>query len=379
MTEFSVNSKDLKKALNITILGINDKIESVTGISIFKILLGEVCLVYSTDNDKKALAALAISGQCNPVVFGVNPKNLLSFLSTTDKESLYLSYDPEKNTLIISESEKSYISLNCVDTSSFISFEDDYSNAEKIASVNSDMFINGLKYILGYTTTDEKSKYSSIFIKDGIIYGANGSTHIGVFKNLDLEPIAKLVIRRQMVTAISSFIITLVKDNIMEVTIKITDKSVYFCSPDELYGFGYKLSTIEPPTLPINTEFPECSGYRIDKKVLIKKLTRLALTSKDEIGIKVTATGGSLNLETISERKSADEIPYITKIGDPESEFIIECNRFKKLLGLFDDSKIDLYSEDKYFILYSEADYLINDKVTKRFKQVGTIYRAKIV
>ena len=128
MIEFKVKTDSLKTAINTAILGVEDKPEAITGLVIFKIS-GDLCILYATNNDKKSLSSITVTDLTitNPGLdFATNPKKILSFINTTDQEYLSLKYEETVKTLVISDAEKSFISLECIGTETFLNFEEDY-------------------------------------------------------------------------------------------------------------------------------------------------------------------------------------------------------------------------------------------------------------
>jgi len=375
MIEFTANVIDLKKSISIAGLGTDDKLDSITGLVLFKIQNNNIVL-YATNNDKKAMAFLPTTGlSYNENCFATDPDKIGALIGNLDVNQVRMLYD--KNTLTVFTSDDTYLAFDCKYSSEFISFEDDFSQAEKIATISTDVLSTGIHYTQGFSATKTGTdKYSNVFITDGILYGTDGGSQIGAFYNINFKDVKKIVLRRLMISAINSM---LEKGHFLNVVFKVTAKTVYITSEDDLYAFGFRKATGELPVLPISVVKPTCSGFRVDRKLLIKKLTQLSLTAKEEVGIKAVVKGVDLILETIGDRKSVEKITCDS--ADYFEEFVLECNRMKKLLALFSAPKIDFYI-DKNFIIHSDAELIIEDgkNVEKQsFVEVASIYKARIV
>jgi hypothetical protein len=147
--------------------------------------------------------------------------------------------------------------------------------------------------------------------------------------------------------------------------------------------FGFKKSSIEPPKIPLSIEEPKVFGIKVDRSLLIKKISRLALTSREELGISFSVSDNELAMETASDRKSIEKIPckLISK-GSP-IDFILEAGKLKNILGLFQAPEISMHIDKTRCTLYNNADLITEENgkepIKKPFTAIGLISLARVV
>jgi hypothetical protein len=387
MIEFTVASDDLKKALSIVSMATGESAENIHGHTLFNVCSGApAATLYATDNDKMAASYLLKTDLINDedTQFTADPKRLQALLGSSDSKTIKLAYDKETQTLSIyaSEDSKSYVSFASFDPSSFLTFDQDIAEAILIKTVNATIFQSGIKFIQGFLPGDDANKkYSNLFIVGGAMYGSNGSNKIGAYASDELADV-DVTIRRAMIPSIGALV---EKTDSSEISILETDKLLMFSTVDRLHSFSFRKSTIPVPKLPLSTDVPKALGFNVDRAMLLKKFNRLALTSRDEIGVLMKLSGPDIKMETVADRKSYETTVCKRVSEDSDFEFLLECNKFKSILALFQASNIDVYVEKTKCIIHSKADLLIEDKkptqgaepVKKSFTAVGLVTLAK--
>jgi hypothetical protein len=393
MIEFTATISDLKKALSIVALATGDNVEDIHGHALFSAGANGVTL-YATDEDKMATALLLVEGLESGVStrFTLDPKKLQALINTSKSDSIRFAYEDETKTLNVyaSEDSDSFISFPSFDPDSFLTFSEDFATAQELKTVESEVVSSALKFIQGFLSDDKNKKYSNVYVVDGNIYGANGSSKVGVFINSSFEGV-NLVLRRSMLSPINTFID---KSSTAEVTIKQTEKIVIFSALKGQYNFAFRQSVIEVPKLPISTEVPKTDGFIIDRQAMLKKLQRLFLTHNQrnaEFGLKMTVKGSDMIMETVADRKSVEKIACDRlSAGDAVLDFTIDCIKLKDVLSLFEAERVDMYIEKGKCTIYSDAQIIIRDEmlspekvvipaITSPFVSIGLVTLAKVV
>jgi hypothetical protein len=384
MIEFIATTVNLKKALSIVALATGDNVEDIHGHALFSSDENGVTL-YATDEDKLATAYLPVEGLDSGVKtrFTLEPKKLQALINTSKSDSVKFSYEDETKTLNVYASEDSdaFVSFPSFDPDSFLTFHEDLFSAKEVKTVEANVITTSLKFIQGFLSDDKNKKYSNVYIVDGKIYGANGSSKVGVFISPCFEGV-NLVLRRIMLSSINSFI---EKAGIPEITIKETDKIVIVSGIKGLDNFAFRKSVIEVPKLPISTSVPQSAGFVIERGTFLKKLNRLFLTHNQrnaEFGLKVNIKGKDIVIETIADRKSVEKISCERVAGEDPLDFTIDCIKLREVLGLFQADKVDFYIEKGKCSIYSDAEVVIreeNPPVTSPFVSIGLVTLAKVV
>jgi hypothetical protein len=382
MIEFTATTTDLKKALSIVALATGENIEDVHGHALFSTNEEGVTL-YATDEDKMATAFLPVEGlDGTSTRFTLDPKKLQALINTSDSDKVKFSYEDETKTLNVyaSEESDSYISFPSFEPDSFLTFTDDLLSAKELKTVEPKVITAAIKFIQGFLSDDKNKKYSNVYIVDGKVYGANGSSKVGVFINSNFDGVS-ITMRRIMLSPINTFIEKLSS----EIIIKETDKIIVFSSGKGLDNFAFRKSIIDVPKLPISTEVPKVEGFYVDRAILLKKLNRLSLTHNQrnaEFGLKMSVKGNEIVMETIADRKSIEKIACGRISGESLIEFTIDCLKLKDILGLFQAEKVDIYIEKGKCTIFSDAQLVLKEgesPVTSPFISIGLVTLAKVV
>jgi hypothetical protein len=381
--EFIAMIADLKKALSVVSMAVGEGSETINGHALFDVKDNQIFL-YSSDNDKMAAAYLPVSNLSTDkdVQFTADPKRIQKLISSSDSDVAKFVYEDATKTLniYVSENSESYVSFASFEPENFLTFDKELESATEIKTIDANMFKAGIKFIQGFLPDkDTNKKYSNLYIVNGIMYGSNGSFKIGAFESTDLKD-TNITIRSLMLPAVNSLIdIT----STPEVILSETEKIIVVSTKDQLSSFAFRKTTITVPKLPLSTKIPEMEHFNIDCKILLKKLTRLSLTSNNEIGIKINVSSTDMSMETVADRKSYEKI-ICKRAPDSESlEFIVESEKFKGILSSFQAPNADLYIDKSKCIIYSNANFIFEESgkepITKQFIAVGLMTLAKLL
>jgi hypothetical protein len=381
--EFIATIPDLKRALSVVSMAVGEGSETISGHALFDVKDNQI-FIYSTDNDKMAATYLPVSSITadKDVQFTADPKRIQKLISSSDSDIVKFTYDDPTKTLniFVSENSESYVSFASFEPENFLTFDKDLEGATEVRTIDATVLKTGIKFIQGFLPDkDTSKKYSNLYIIDGTMFGSNGSFKIGAFENEDLKD-TNLTIRSTMLPSIISLIdLTSTSDIVLLETAKITIIS----TKDRLNSFAFRKITIATPKFPLSTKIPEAEHFNVDCNALLKKLTRLSLTSKDEIGIKINVSSTDMSMETVADRKSYEKM--LCK-RDPEStalEFILECGKFKGILNSFQASNAEIYLDNSKCIIYSDASLLVEETgkepVSKKFLAIGLLSLAKVL
>ena len=91
----------------------------------------------------------------------------------------------------------------------------------------------------------------------------------------------------------------------------------------------------------------------------------------------------NLERETVGDRPSYETLPRKCEAKEP-IEFIIQCNKFKGVLGLYKASNVDVYIAKGRCVIHSNANIEINEEdskelVNKPFTAVGLMTLARLI
>jgi hypothetical protein len=381
--EFTATTSDLKKALSVVSLAVGDAPETIYGHALFDFKDNQAFL-YASDNDRMAMAYLPVSDLVidKDEQFTADPKKIQKLISGSDSATVKFVYDKETKTLNIyaSESSEAYVSFASFDPDSFLTFDKDLAKATDIKTVDATVFLAGIEFIQGFLPSDDSNKkYSNLYVVDGVMYGSNGSFKIGAYQSTDLEG-TSITLRRLMIPPIGA-VIDITKAS--EITLAETEKIIVISTKDQLYRFAFRKTTIPVPKLPITMTVPIVDSFTVDRSTLIKKLNRLSLTSKDEVGIKMSISGEVLSLETVADRKSYEKMACKRLVGDKDLNFTMECNKLRGILGFYQASSVDFYIDAIKCTLYSDATLITEEKgkepVSKKFVAAGVLTLAAVV
>lgn len=385
MSTFRAKVSDIKKALNIVSLATGDAVEAPIGQAFFKIT-GSIATLKSSDNDRIAFTSMPITGSSGDTEFGANPKSIIALVGASDVDDVEFTHDESKSTLFLQVSDDSdaKIALPTVkyDPTIFSRSFKDVADMTLVSSVYAESIVFGMKFQQGFTSQDDKNtRFSMMYIKDGLVYGSNGSTRIGLYKNEDIKGVYNLSIRRPNIQCVLNFIGTTASEN---VKIKETAKEVMFTTEDETSGFGFIKTVIEMPNFPASVDRPNMDVLKINRAQLIKKLSRLLIAAKDDPSIKIEVQGGVATITTYTERPSTERIAIAE--GKDGFKLSISCQELKSLLSSYMGTLAELYVDEKRCIIYESGEMIIDDDkdetktaIKKPFTMVAVVGLSKEV
>lgn len=341
--ELIVQSAALKKALSIVSLATGEKEDTVASHALFRLKDGKLKML-ATDGDRFAISGCdtLMADESGGNEFTADPKKMTALLNSSEAEDVRMVYKEDETTLHVfaSEHKDSYVAFGSFKPGTALPFEDELSNLQKIRTVNAEILKRGIKFSRGFMSPEENNrKYSCVYIAKGVFYGSNGYNAVGAFQSPEFEGIDFLILRGPMIPQVVSAIDRFESD---KVVISSTSKFIAFWSNDE-NGFGYLKSNEELPKLPINLERPDWDYFTVDRGLLSKKLGRLAISSADSKGIHARISTDSMDLSTLDERASTENILIKRKAG---GEVITTTPDFKGLrdaLGQYWTDEVDIY------------------------------------
>jgi len=314
MTRFTATIKDLKRALSVVALATGDASNSIHSHSLFCVSYDAITL-YSTDEDKISMASFPLTnleteGEDDVVQtqFTADPKRIQSLITNADIADVKFEYEPETKTLNVyaSEDPKAFISFASFDPTNFLDFGKDLVDAKNIKNLPAGVFLTGIKFILGFLPKDDKNKkFSNLYMDNGVMLGSDGSIKVGAFLNDDFKDMPTLILRKPMLQPIVNMIDKL---DLFEINVKHSNKFIVFFSPDEQFCFGFRNTTSTMIKFPITLDKPTTNGFNIERATTQKKLNRLALSSWEDIGVKMTVKDNELLMETATDRKSNERL-----------------------------------------------------------------------
>ncbi len=379
MVKFTANTAELKKSLSIVALAVGKITNHIQSHALFSII-GDQCHLGSTDEDKVAESLFLLSEvEGGDIQFTADPKNMMKLLTSTDSAETDFTYEPETKTLKVftSKSKKSFLSFASLNPEKFLM--PNLELQELKHTVITEVFLDGIKFAQGFIN-EKDEKFSNIYITNGVFFGANGNTKVGAFASPDMRDAPNLALRKTVLSSIASMV---EKADITEIAIKTSEKLITFSSPDNSHTFGFRKSTAVTPSFPIKTDPPALPMFNVDRILFQKKLNRLSLTSWEDVGLKMTIKDQELEMETVGERPSIETLPCKCEAEEP-IEFIIQCNKFKQVLGLYKASNVDVYVAKGRCTLYSVANIEIEEEgkeepVNKSFTAVGLMTLARLI
>jgi len=370
--QFTAKIDVLKKAMQVASQAIGEVADTIQSQAVVSVEADKV-LIQATNEDKISFMHIAVESQEGTGKFSVTPKTIQTLLSSADTDVVRLQYDEAAKSLNVyaSEDKDAFVSLPSCDTTQFISFDAELASAQKIETIDSTVLESGIDFMMGFISQDgKKPKFSNMYIKEGVMYAANGSSRVGLFKNDELAKIYSVTFRRNMLQSLMTFI-----DNASPetVTIKETNRMTFFTSPDEKAGFGFRKPAVDMPKMPITSEKPTCSGISVDRAGLLKKLNRLGVSLKKDAGwLDIEVAGEVMTLKTVAERPSIEHMACKVISGATPMSFMLDYATMKTVLALFKTTTIDLFvDENNRGTIYNTAELLIDEKVRKPFLAVA--------
>jgi hypothetical protein len=394
MFEFTASIDDLKKALSVVALATTEAAEDIHAQALFRYPKQRepVSKLYlsSTDEDRIALSQLSVTDvktsddlASKEIEFTADPQRLQALISNSDLKIIRFVYDPKTLTLnaYASEDSEAFISFASFDPTEFLSFEKSIDAAINVTVFNTEIFLSAIRFVQGFLPNDDKEKrFSNMFFDHGKIYGTNGSYKLAAFQCEDFSGLSNLAIRRSMLGPIVSML-DRVKSSSLK--LKTSDSIVVVTSADDTYSFGFRRSTINMPKMPIQTVRPASKGFTIEPAILIKKLNRLAVASKEDVGLRLSMKedDNELLIETETERKSREKITCQRIAGSDSIEIFNHCSKIKSVIEPFTAASVEVYL-DKNTIIYSESEFSVKEdgvETKKPFIAVGLLATAKRV
>lgn len=375
MAKFLVKAEELKKAMTVAVLATAESAETIRSHALFSVSNGEVS-IQSTDENKLAYTTLK-PDVSEDTIFTADPKAMLALLSSADVDLITMDYDADSRTLNVyaSEDTEAYVSFPSHNPDDFLTITDQVQETQEIAGVDSTVLTAGMKFGLGFTSTDDKNqKFATLYVKEGVLYAANGSSKLGLFKSPDFAPIYALTIRRPSVPSLLNFIDKVGGD---KVVIKESPKIVLFLAADGQSGFGFRKPIVEMPKMPATADVPQTDGINVDRQSLLKKINRLSIAMRGEdASLDMTVQEGTLTIKTVSDRKSVERMPCNRLSGTEPMSFYMDCALLKATLGQYWASNIDIYVMKNRGVIHSSGEILSGEgsaQVKKPFTAVGII------
>lgn len=351
MTEFTVNNEDLKKALTLTNSATGSTKNSIESHCLFQPRESSLT-IFSTDKStciSKAVVDIQGSGTES---FTADPLKLLNLIKMSKSDAMKFIYHPETTTLEIhaSEDEDSFISLPSFDVSLFPSIEDNFDKAYEVKTVDAGILIKGLKFTEGFSATGKNAgKFGNVFFSNGIIYGSNGDNQAGAYSCPEFSGLTDLIFPS---AAVSQIVNIIVKLDLMETTIKTTSTVIIVSSKDSKYSFGFTKVNLSMPKIPISTEEPKENGWVLDKKSLLKKISRLQVSGESGMGVEICFSQNKIDLTTKSERPSRESLICV---GEEQAQFLADCWLLEKVISLFEGDSLSIHSGKRRIVLFSKG------------------------
>jgi DNA polymerase III sliding clamp (beta) subunit (PCNA family) len=375
--EFIVTTQDLKRALNISTLAVEDS-SLIKSHTLFE-AKGDTVQCYSTDDDRIAMSSFPAEID-EPFKFTADPKRILSIANSADTDKIKFTYVSESKSVNIyaSDTEESFVSLDSFDPLDVMDFWTEFKIMVEGVTVDSSLLISGIKFTQKFIGNKNDPKFGYLFIKDGIMYGTDGALKVGAYSGPSFEKIEKLTLRRTMLSPILSFL----DDVGSSVELKITKKKVVLSSMDNKAYFGFRSSTAEPVKLIASMDRPTTAGFNVEKNALSKKVSRLGYTTKEDPGLKLEFSDTELSLSTVTERKSFEKISCKRISGDGPLDFHIGCRVFEFALDTIQTEDIDIFAT-KGCLLYSKGKILVEEddkkSVEKSFTAIALLALSRAV
>lgn len=375
MVEFVVNKKNLKAALKLSLLATAKGAEILWSHTLFKSKNGQIYL-YSTDKDLISMATITpvLSNAEADFAFTASPKKLLDLIESSEVDDLRFAYDDDSKTLQIyaTENKDCHLSLPSFEAKDFLLFDDEMEKAHEIKAVNAGVFKFGLQYVEKFALEDKKaSEYTKIHLYKSTLFAANNSNMIGAFKSQEFDGIDSLIIRKNLIGPIVSFID---ETDPKSVSIKTTSKFVIFTPDNSGAAFGF-LKSVEPNiNFPISTDVQELNGFTINREQFVKKISRMGIADK-EAGIKIRVVEDSMSMETVSDRPSTELMSCSRVKSREELNFIIDPRLFIPVLKQFQKPEISICLDNLSCWIRDDGDLVIEEGEEKSEKSYIMVAR----
>jgi hypothetical protein len=383
MVTFRASKEELTRAFSV-VSQATDKspMTPIDGQALVK-LSGDQVKVYSTNKEMLASTTLTVSvdNEKHDSEFTLDPRKLLNLVTNSDIELITFKYDEEKKTLQVfaSDDPDSYISFPSIDPELFLSFDAELSKTVEVKKVDAQIFLFGIRFILGFLSEDSKNKkYQNSYIENGVIYGSDGNSRLGAFVSNEFNDIDYFILRKSMIPQIAAMIEATDPANVV---LKSTSRIILISTEDGVYNFGFTRAAkeFEPPKFSINLNGETCGGVNVDKEMCLKRLKRLAITSDGAMGVDFTADQGKLVMRVIAERDSVETLPVKT-LQEGIVKFISEYKAFRNILGLFKSSNVDihLHTKGNRFQIKSQGELVVTEGTPgKPFTSIAIVSQSR--
>lgn len=375
MPEFKIDKASLESAMKIAMLSTESVDNLITGHCLFD-LKGPVLQVLATDKKNRLSRSIIEVPNQDPsleIKFTADPRTILKLLKNIEMPAIRFSFLPDTATLqvFLSDTEENFLSLSSFQPESYAPINENFDKAYDLRVVKTRIFLKGLQFIKGFLDNKDK-RFSNMYITQGIIYGANGSNKAGAYSNPELEGLDELVFPLTTFTAITNMIETL---DLKDVLIRTSSNQIFISSLKKDFIFGFTKVQVKMPKMPIITDEPSDPGWSFNRKAALKKLSRLHLTGDAKLGVKFEFTKSSIQITTIADRPSKDQLPCTDIKESCDLSCILECRLLESVLDQFDSENVTFYVSKKA-VIYSNT---LNEIVEDGIKTVETYVNAAAV
>jgi len=383
MPSLTAKRENLKKTFGIVSLAAADAPDKITSHALLRVQEDSVT-VYSTDGDRMAFSTFTPI-KCNgSFEFTLDPKKMQSVMSSTDIKTIRFDYNQETKTVEVYASDQAgaVLAFPSFNPEDFLSFESDLQKTVPMGKdIDAEMLQMGMQFIQGFLPeekTPKSEKYTRLYATKGTLYGANGSNKIGAFHSPELESLDDFIVRRTMLSSLTQMID---RSGTPKVSIKTTSKMVFVSSSDGSCGFGFLRTNDAIPQYPITVNTPECNGFTIHRLNFLKKLSRLAITSNKDLGIRTVVDGSMVAMATVTERVSKDGMECRPlKEDNSRMDFIFDFKLMKSILSLYQAPDLDVYIDKFKCTIISNAELeVLETKERKPFKAVALVSLARTI
>jgi hypothetical protein len=369
----------LENALKLAILSTEATDNIITGHCLFNFKFQERELIILATDKKNRLSmskmsSLEVSGTAErDTEFTADPRKLFKLLKTIEGDSVDLSYDQATNTLqiFLSSDKESFISLPSFDPNTYALIADIFQKAYDLKIVNAGVFLGGMQFIKGFLDLKDQ-KFSNMYITKGVMYGSNGSNKAAAFSSPDLADLNELVFPLSTFPAITNLIEDL---DLQDILIGTSSNHIFISSPSKSFVFAFTKMQIKMPKIPITIDEPAMDGWKINKKILLKKLGRLHLSGDSKTAIKCQFTEDKLQLSTVADRPSKDSMGCLKIKDTKEGNCITECRLLEATLLQFGGEELSFYLKNK-IIIYDQAEleFMVKEeKIKKPFTSAAAV------
>jgi hypothetical protein len=358
MIELLVPNNDLKKALTMANSTKGATKNTLESHCLFSFNEGILKILSTNKSTCFSRSILNVTGTGSGS-FTVDPTRLLELIRMSGQDIMKIVYHEETTTLEIYASEEadSFISLPSMDVSLYPSIEDNFDKAYEVKTIDAGIFLKGLKFAEGFSIKTT-GKFNNVYFSDGVIYGSNGNNQAGAYTSSEFSGLTDLIFPSSAIDLLTNIINKL---DFLEVTIKTTSNAIVICSSD--YSFGFTKIQVAMPKIPISVDEPTISGWKIEKKPLLKKINRLQTSGESGMGIDMCFSPSKLDLVTKAERPSKETLPCN---GSEEAIFTADLWLVEKILGLFEGESLSIYPGKRRINLYTNGNINIMDKDGER-------------